>query len=190
MQKHYDSKERFLLECHTLQTRECLLTELGRRMKQTLMELVRQVRGHTLRLLEIEDAPWQRWSPAGTSNHYVWHAGHILWGQDLLSIQALGQPSELSVGWAEKFGEKCQPVTATIQWPLISELRELLGRQQNRILELLDDAEEALSKPSEQPLATGWPLLEGIVHACHDEARHQGEMYLLYKMTRSAGEQS
>jgi hypothetical protein len=31
----------------------------------------------------------------------------------------------------------------------------------------------------------GWPLLAGIVHGWHDEARHQGEMYLLHKLCRS-----
>jgi hypothetical protein len=30
----------------------------------------------------------------------------------------------------------------------------------------------------------GWPLLAGMIHGWHDEARHQGEMYLLYKLCR------
>lgn len=154
-------------------------------MKQVLMELVRQVRGHTLRLLQVEDAPWQRWAPAGTSNHFVWHAGHILWGQDLLTIQALGQPSEIPAGWGERFGEKCRPVASTTEWPSISKLHALLSQQQDRILGLLEDAKDVLSNPPKPNRVTGWPVLEGILHAFHDEARHQGEMYLLYKMTRS-----
>ena len=36
-----------------------------------------------------------------------------------------------------------------------------------------------------EPLpGSGWPLLAGMIHAWHDEARHQGEMYLLHKLCR------
>jgi hypothetical protein len=33
--------------------------------------------------------------------------------------------------------------------------------------------------------ARGWDLVRGILHGLHDEARHQGEMYLLLKLRRS-----
>ena len=155
-------------------------------MKLVLMELVRQVRGHTLRLLQTEDAPWQRWSPPGTSNHFLWHAGHILWVQDLLTLQALGYPSELQANWEERFGPNCRPVTSTGEWPAIAEMRDLLHQQQDRLVKAIEGVDIALQKPPPSFPKTSWGLIDGIVHACHDEARHHGEMYLLYKMTRAA----
>jgi len=159
-------------------------------MIQVLSELVRQIRGHTLRLLETEDAQWQLWAPAGTSNHFIWNAGHIFWGWDLIGIQALGRPSELPKEWEEIFGWKCRPLSETSQWPTVTELRELLSYQKDCLLELIVESNEVLSSQAKPAVDTGWPLLEGLVHACHDEARHQGEMYLLYKMTRSKREKS
>jgi hypothetical protein len=153
-----------------------------------LAELARQVRGDTLRLLTAAPEPWLTWAPAGTSNHILWHAGHALWLQDVLFIEPATGRSELPDGWAETFGMDCRPVKLTDQmklWPKRSEIERLLAQQLTRVLQLLSDlpadrlAVDARASHSRN-------LVSSLIHAWHDEAKHQGEMYLLLKLRRAA----
>jgi hypothetical protein len=151
-----------------------------------LAELARQVREDTMQLLHVPDSAWLTWAPPGTTNHILWHAGHALWVHDVLSIGPLTGRSELPHGWAETFGQHCRPVSSTTEWPDESEVGRLLAAQLARILELLREHAETIAiNANEQPPGGGWPLLAGMIHAWHDEARHQGEMYLLHKLCRA-----
>src|SRR5262245_36589962 len=102
----------------------------------TLAELAGQVRQFTLRCLEACDPSLLTWAPSGTSNHILWHAGHALWVQDLLTIESLTGRSELPSGWAVRFGSDSRPATIT-DWPPVAEVRQLLESQLGRIQELL-----------------------------------------------------
>jgi hypothetical protein len=141
-----------------------------------LSELARQVRGHTIRLLEAAPAEWLLWAPAGTSNHVLWHAGHALWLGDVLGVALLTGRSELPPGWPETFGSDCRPVRETAQWPGRDEVRDRLHRQLDRLLQLFASEAGRLERG---------PLVERVIHGLHDEARHQGEMYLLLKLRKS-----
>jgi DinB superfamily len=151
-----------------------------------LPELARQVRGKTLEMLRTTPETWLTWSPPGTSNHILWHAGHALWAKDVLCVGPLAGKSELPDGWADTFGQRCQPVATTTEWPRAQEVGGHLEAQLERILELLaEHAERIVDRGHEVSPSCGWPLLAGIVHGWHDEARHQGEMYLLQKLCRA-----
>jgi hypothetical protein len=151
----------------------------------TLIELARQVRRSTLELLQVPESRWLTWSPPGTSNHILWHAGHALWLQDALTIRPLTGGSDLPHGWAANFGQNSRPERHD-DWPDVAEVRELLANQLERIETLLGDhAETIMTRPHAIPPGGGWPLVPGMIHGWHDEARHQGEMYLLYKLARS-----
>ena len=159
-------------------------------MIEALSELARQVREGTLQLLHVPDPAWLTWAPPGTSNHILWHAGHALWVQDALCVQPLAGRSELPSGWAEMFGQNSRPFAATTDWPEESRLRGLLETQLNCILDLLIEHGDTIVINADEPLpGSGWPLLAGMLHAWHDEARHQGEMYLLHKLCRAATRQ-
>jgi hypothetical protein len=150
-----------------------------------LSELATQVRSVTLRQLEASDGPMLTWTPHGTSNHILWHAGHALWVADILTIEPITGRGELPSGWAESFGEVSNPA-ATKRWPGAAEVCELLATQLDRILDLFrQDAQSIIARASEVMPQNGWPLLSGIVHGWHDEARHQGEMHLLAKLYRN-----
>lgn len=144
-------------------------------------ELVRQVRDCTLALLDRTPEDWLLWSPPGLSNHILWHAGHVLWVQEVLAIEPLGGPSELPEGWAETFGQDCRPVRETNTWPSAATVRAALLQQQQRMLTLLSTASAAPLLDVNAP-AADWNLPQGILHGLHDEARHQGEMHLLFKL--------
>ncbi|MEX2092415.1 MAG: DinB family protein [Pirellulales bacterium] len=154
-------------------------------MIKTLSELARQVRESTLQLLHVPEPAWLIWTPPGTANHILWHAGHALWVQDALCVEPLTGQSELPSGWAESFGQNSLPTSVTSNLPEETQVRELLEAQLVRILDLLIEyADTIVVNADEQLPGSGWPLLAGMIHGWHDEARHQGEMYLLHKLCR------
>jgi hypothetical protein len=155
-------------------------------MNEVLQELARQVRGGTLELLDAAPESWLLWAPPGTSNHVLWHAGHAVWLQDVLCIERLTGQSELPPGWAETFGQHCRPIADTKNWPSRDEVASLLHEQLARVIGLIESADaghNAVDAP--WPVST-WKDVSAIIHAWHDEARHQGEMYLLLKLRRAA----
>lgn len=155
-------------------------------MTDVLAELANQVRQGTLQLLGVPDPSWLTWAPPGTSNHILWHAGHALWVQDALSIHPLTGRSELPRGWAEMFGQDCRPVSSTTSWPDDAEVDRLLKAQLQRVLDLMVEHSQTIAVNAyEPPPDGGWPLLPGMIHGWHDEAKHHGEMYLLHKLCRA-----
>ena len=157
----------------------------GANLAAGLSELAAQVRSITLRLLEVSERSILTWTPHGTSNHILWHAGHALWVADILTVEPLTGCSELPNGWAGTFGQDSRP-DETTKWPDGAEVCNLLETQLDRVLNLFTkQAESIVARASETIPQNGWPLLSGIIHGWHDEARHQGEMYLLTKLYKS-----
>jgi hypothetical protein len=150
-----------------------------------LCDLARQVRQCTLDLLSGASDSELLWAPRGTSNHILWHAGHALWLQGRLCLEPLTGRTELPAGWEDTFGMDCRPVASTKSWPGRKELADLLARQLGRIDAVLKATPiQRLAIPSSQDGFTR-SLAGTIIHGLHDEARHQGEMYLLLKLARS-----
>jgi hypothetical protein len=150
-----------------------------------LAVLATQVRSVTLRVLEVADPAILTWTPPGTSNHILWHAGHSLWVADILTVEPLTGRSELPVGWEKTFGQDSQPAT-TKTWPDRAEVYRHLEAQLTRVQTLFADHAGAIVARAEEHIPqNGWPLLMGIIHGWHDEARHQGEMHLLTKLHKN-----
>ena len=152
-----------------------------------LAELARQIRSQTLGLLAAAEPQWLTWAPPGTSNHILWHAGHALWVIDALCIEEITGRSELPLGWAETFGADCRSVSQTRQWPPRDEVSGLLAGQLTRFVQLIaelpgDRLALEGQQPGQQPGQRS--LVAEIIHGWHDEAKHQGEMFLLLKMCR------
>jgi predicted transcriptional regulator len=151
----------------------------------TLQELARQVRRDTLQILDAAQPTWLTYSPPGTSNHILWHAGHALWLQDVLCVKLLAGREELPARWAEKYGMDCRSVSQSVDWPSRDELRNLLGGQLRRLLKLLATApDERLAETADPNRGTA-TISDRIIHGLHDEAKHTGEMYLILKLCRA-----
>ena len=150
---------------------------------EVLLELARQVRGSTLQVLDAAKPDWLTWSPEGTSNHILWHAGHALWLQDLLCVELLTGRSELPEGWAAMFGARSEPGTIK-DWPARDEISSLLRTQLGRMLEILQRTPEDLLLQTPDRFRDTRTNLGWIIHGLHDEAKHNGEMYLLCKLCR------
>jgi hypothetical protein len=151
---------------------------------EVVQELAREVRRDTLKILAATENSWNTWAPEGTSNHILWHAGHAAWLLDLMCVEPITGHSELPEGWAATFGMNSQPNRVS-SWPTQKDVQRYLESQLDRILELLSDvSDEMLSGPA-PGLGGHRDLLGWILHGLHDEAKHSGEMYLLWKMSRS-----
>ena len=148
---------------------------------EVLKELARQVRGDTLQGLDATPADRLTWAPPGTSNHILWHAGHGLWLQDLMCVKLLSGQSELPEGWAKTFGGNSQPGTIR-EWPSRDEVRSRLQSQLGRMLELLDGTTDDVLSDTPTSFRHKRSNVGWIIHGLHDEAKHNGEMYLLWKL--------
>ena len=146
----------------------------------TLMLMATEIRNKTLKLLDGLSDEQAAFAAPGMTNPILWHAGHGVMLMEHLGIMPLSgsQQPQYPAGWFEKFAWKSDPRTVTT-WPGVDEVRTQLSQQLPRLIALLESADEAtLSKPD----AKGRSMRYLVLHGLHDEAIHQGEMYLLRKM--------
>lgn len=151
---------------------------------EALLMLATDVRNKTLRILDGVDEAAARFAPAGLSNTILWHAGHAVILAEHLGIAPLtGSKPEAGypAGWFEAFSWKSTPATVT-RWPGLADVVAKLREQQERLLAALRAApDELLARPVGDP-SRGRNVRWSVLHGLHDEAGHQGEMWLLKKM--------
>lgn len=150
-------------------------------MDATLLLLANEVRGKTLWLLDGVTDEMARFAAPGLSNSILWHAGHALVVVEHLGVApATGRPPALPEDWFEKFGWDSQPRTVT-EWPGVSEVVAALRGQLPRLIAAITDL-----SPRQLDQVLGPPhdasLRYLVLHSLHDEANHQGELWLLRKM--------
>ena len=148
---------------------------------ETLVLLGTEVRGKTVRLLQGVSDREARWTPEGLSNNIVWHAGHSLWVVEALGLApATGKGLQLPDGWKELFAAGSKPSPATA-WPALAEVVDRLQEQLTRLTGAIRGlSQERLSQIVDP--ARNRTLRYSILHGIHDEAGHQGEIYLLKKL--------
>jgi hypothetical protein len=157
---------------------------------QSLLLLLDEVRGKTLRLLQgVTDQEAQR-SPRGLHNHILWHAGHSYVLVESLAMEAIGNKPEIPEGWFDIFSWKSDPGrVAPDRWPPLAQVAARLAEQHLRLRQMIEPlSPEQLSSPiSGNPSRT---IRYAIVHGLHDEACHSGEIWLLRKLIRSSASRS
>ena len=150
---------------------------------ESLILLATEVRGKTLRLLDgvAADEAAARFAPAGLNNSVLWHAGHALVVVEHLSVMpATGRAAAYPPGWFETFSWKSNPAAVT-SWPALAEvvaaLREQLPRLTAAVAALPPQRLDEVVDPQRNRT-----LRYSILHGLHDEAGHQGEIWLLRKL--------
>ena len=150
-------------------------------MDETLLMLAKDVRNKTLSLIDGMNNEQARYTAPGLTNSILWHAGHAVTLVEHLVVKPItAQEPAYPMGWYQMFSWKSEPQTVT-HWPPLEEVQSQLIDQYRRVVGLLQ-------KLNEEHLATitneqkGHTLRYNIVHAFHDEANHQGEMWLLKKL--------
>ncbi|UUO06151.1 DinB family protein [Blastopirellula sp. J2-11] len=148
----------------------------------SLLLMLDEVRGMTLRHLEdISDAE-SRWTPPGLANSILWHAGHCYVVVERLTMEPLGREPIAPPGWIELFGWDSQPgETPADAFPALAEVVTQLQLQHARLRGMLAElSEEDLSQPL--PQRPEHTARHRILHGFQDEAAHKGEIWLLRKM--------
>ena len=150
-------------------------------LNETLNLLAREVRGKTFRILDGVTDEQARFVPPGLNNSIIWHAGHSLWVVEVLSIAAAtGQPAQLPSGWVELFNSKSRPTRET-KFPPLPQIIEALRNQLERLVAAIDPLTQQQLSVIIDP-ARNRTVRYNILHGLHDEANHQGEMWLLRKL--------
>jgi len=149
---------------------------------ETLLLLVKDVRGKTLRILEDVSEPQAKFTPPGLNNSILWHAGHALVVVEHLGVTpAKAKPTAYPTDWFDKFSWKSEPANVK-QWPTLAEVKTKLIQQGENLTAAIGQlTEEQLSQQAGDP-ARQRNLRWSILHGLHDEAGHQGEMWLLKKL--------
>jgi hypothetical protein len=144
--------------------------------------LLDEVRGKTIRLLESVLPSDARWAPPGLQNTILWHAGHCYFLLEWLTMCSLKRKPRIPTQWDTLFSWDSRPeLIDDDHWPPLAEVIKQLRSQYERIRRMISSlTNEELG----QPLAgdTSRSVRYAIVHALHDEACHCGEIYLLKKM--------
>jgi hypothetical protein len=149
---------------------------------ETLTLLATEVRGKTLRLLEGITEDMARFAAPALNNSILWHAGHSLLVVEHLSVMpATGQTTgSYPADWFNKFSWKSMP-SAVTDWPpladVIDALRDQLQRLTTAIAAIPPERLDVIVDP-----AKNRTMRYSILHGLHDEAGHQGEIWLLRKM--------
>src|SRR6059058_4070450 len=112
------------------------------RMDQTLMMLLKDVRGKTLRILEGVSDEQARFAAPGLQNSILWQAGHALVVVEHLGVAAIsGNAPSYPNGWFEKFSWQSKPATVT-DWPSLDEVRGQLNEQLTKLSGLIEQTSQ------------------------------------------------
>ena len=153
---------------------------------KTMLLVLDEVRGKTLRLLHDVSEEQARWAPPGLSNSILWHAGHAHCLMEHLVLGTLGLPPQMPEGWFDMFSWASKPATVPAgKWPRLAEVVAQLQSQHRRAKAALEAATaEHLAGPYQNPESHwhGRALTFVILHGLHDEAMHGGEVHLLRKL--------
>ena len=150
-------------------------------MDDTLILLANEVRAKTLWLLDGVTDEMAHFVAPGLANSILWHAGHALVVVEHLGVvPASGGPPVLPDGWFEKFSWDSQPRTIS-DWPRIPEVVLHLQMQLPRLVQAIAGLSPQRLEQLHDPGSDRSLRLE-ILHGLHDEANHQGEIWLLRKM--------
>jgi hypothetical protein len=155
---------------------------------ESLLLMLKEIRKTTIDLLYGVSDDQARFAAPGLVNTILWHAGHAFVVVEHLGIAPLAdEPPVVPDGWFETFSWKSQPATVT-HWPAVAEVVAKLRDQEQRLAAGLEWATpEKLAEPVGDP-ARGRTVRYSVLHGLHDEARHQGEMYLLKKLAKKTAE--
>ncbi|MGA2255956.1 MAG: DinB family protein [Thermoguttaceae bacterium] len=153
---------------------------------QSLLLLLDEVRGKTLRLLNAVTDQEAHWPPPELHNHILWHAGHSFVLVESLVMEAVGDLPHIPEGWFEIFSWESNPAqVASYRWPPLARIVTQLTEQHVRLRRMIEGlSNEQLSSPL--PGRGSQTARYAIVHALHDEACHSGEIWLLRKLIRSS----
>src|SRR5690606_2748129 len=154
----------------------------GKMADETLLNLLDDVRGKTLKELQNLDDTHARWAPPGLQNSCLWHAGHAYVVTEFLTMRSLDREPQLPEGWFKMFSWESNPAhIAPETWPPLEEVIAALKAQHERLRGVIAGlTDDQLNAPDARN--ANHNVRFTIMHGLHDEARHSGEISLLRKL--------
>lgn len=152
---------------------------------QSLLLLLDEVCGKTVRILETVAAEDATWAPPGLQNTILWHAGHAYFLLEWLTMKSLAQRPRMPEEWHEMFSWDSRPgqIEAN-RWPTLAGVIVALREQHKRVRQIVVGlTDDQLDQPSARNPAKA--VRYEVLHALHDEACHCGEIHLLRKLRAS-----
>jgi len=149
---------------------------------QTLLMLLDEVRGKTLRVLEGLTEDQAHWAPPGLQNTCLWHAGHSYVVVEHLGCGSIGLEPQIPDGWFAMFSWESDPSKVDPDaWPPLGEVVAALHDQHRRLRAAIEPLTPDQLEPP-RANSGSHSVRYGILHGLHDEARHSGEISLLRKL--------
>jgi len=151
---------------------------------QTLIMLVTEVRNKTLKLIEGLSHDDAMGVAPGMQNSILYHAGHGVAVQEFLGVARIEKREPKLPAGFEAFMWKTEP-GKTVTWPSIDVVRHELTTQRDKLKSLLEAMNESESASRLDEIVNperGTTLRYSILHGLHDEANHQGEIWLIRKL--------
>ena len=140
---------------------------------ETLLYLLDDVRGKTLKVLQNLDETHARWAPPNLQNSCLWHAGHAFVVTEFLTMRGLGKEPQVPEGWFKMFSWESNPAhTSPESWPPLAEVVAALTAQHKRLRDVISGLSDSqLEAPD--PGNTGHTVRYSIMHGIQDEAAPQ-----------------
>jgi hypothetical protein len=154
---------------------------------RSLLLLLDEVRGKTIRLLQGVSESDALWTPQGLNNHILWHAGHAFVLLEWMAVKALDREPQIPHHWFDMFSWKSEPAKVpSSRWPKLAAVTPTLSSQHMRLHRLIGElTEEQLSASART--SPNHTVRYSILHGLHDEACHGGEIALLRKLLQAKG---
>ncbi len=118
----------------------------------SLLVLLDEVRGKTIRLLNATPEADARWAPPGLQNTITWHGGHAYILLECLTMRAIGKAPQVPDGWFAMFSWESRPDRVPADhWPALVAVIEQLEGQHERMRRLINKLTHSPPGPAVGP---------------------------------------
>ena len=149
----------------------------------SLLVLLDEVRGKTIRLLNATPEADARWAPPGLQNTITWHGGHAYILLECLTMRAIGKAPQVPDGWFAMFSWESRPDRVPADhWPALVAVIEPARRSARADAAAHQQTDSHLPGPAVGPPSPTRPCTARSFMRCTHEACHCGEIHLLRKL--------
>jgi DinB superfamily len=147
---------------------------------KSLAMLVFEVRWKTLKMLEGLTHEQAMGVAPGMNNSILYHAGHGYAVQEHLAVAKLEKREPKLIEGFEVFMWNSPPTASTV-YPHIDKVKAALIQQRDHLIKLIEGMDASAFDEIVNP-EKGRTLRYVVLHGLHDEANHQGEIWLIRKL--------
>jgi uncharacterized damage-inducible protein DinB len=152
------------------------------------LDLIRQTRDYTVRMLEtIDPADWFRQPHEGVT-HVAWQVGHLAMAEHALCLVRTRGPRPddeqlIPASFLKQFGRESAPDPDPTKYPSTSEIRDIFDRVHRQVLsDLAGLSDTALDESTLKPHPLFTTKLGALLWCPRHEMSHVGQIGLLRRL--------